>query len=99
MIFHSDRGCPYTSRELALLADQLGVRLSVGRTGQCWDNALAGSFFATLKNELIGTQPWPSGSAAQTAIFEWIESWYNLHRLHSSLDYCSPADHEAALAA
>lgn len=99
VIFHSDRGCQYTSRELALLADQLGVRLSVGRTGQCWDNALAESFFATLKNELIGTHPWPSRSTARTAIFEWIESWYNLHRLHSSLDYRSPADYEAALAA
>jgi transposase InsO family protein len=99
VIFHSDRGCQYTSRELALLADQLGVPLSVGRSGQCWDNALAESFFATLKNELIGTQPWPSRSAAHTAIFEWIESWYNLHRLHSSLDYRSPADYEAALAA
>ncbi|CAM5722872.1 integrase core domain-containing protein [Streptomyces olivaceoviridis] len=77
----------------------MGIRLSVGRTGQCWDNALAESFFATLKNELIGTQPWPSRAAAHTAIFEWIESWYNLHRLHSSLGYRSPADYEAALAA
>ncbi|WP_327591652.1 integrase core domain-containing protein [Streptomyces chartreusis] len=66
---------------------------------QCWDNALAESFFATLMNELIGTQPWPSRSAAYTAIFEWIESWYNFHRLHSSLGYRSPADYEAALAA
>ncbi|MEV8563801.1 IS3 family transposase [Streptomyces sp. NPDC051917] len=97
VIFHSDRG-QYTSRELTLLADQLGVRLSVDRTGQCWDNALAESFFAALNNELIGTQPWPSRSASHTAIFEWIESWYNLHRLHSSLDYRSPADYEAALA-
>ncbi len=99
VIFHSDRGCQYTSHEFAVLASQLGIRLSVGRTGQCWDNALAESFFATLKNELIGTQPWPSRSAAHTAIFEWIESWYNLHRLHSSLGYRSPVDYEAALAA
>ncbi|MGJ5755744.1 transposase InsO family protein [Streptomyces puniciscabiei] len=99
VIFHSDRGCQYTSLELALLADQLGVRLSAGRTGQCWDNALAESFFAALNNELIGIQPWPSRSAAHTAIFEWIESWYNLDRLHSSLDDRSPADYEAALAA
>ncbi len=49
------------------------------------------SFFAALNNELIGTQPWPSRSAAHTAIFEWIESWYNLDRLHSSLDFRSPA--------
>ncbi|QBJ91004.1 hypothetical protein D0Z67_12280 [Streptomyces seoulensis] len=59
---------------------------------------MAESFFATLKNELIGAQPWPSRSAAHTA-FEWIEGWYNLHRLHCSLGYRSPADYEAALAA
>ncbi|TWV34750.1 transposase [Streptomyces misionensis] len=69
----------YTSRERTLPTDQLGVRLSVDRTGQCWDNALTESFFATLKNELIGTLPWPSRPAAHTAIFEWIESWHNLH--------------------
>ncbi|MFF4402858.1 IS3 family transposase, partial [Streptomyces sp. NPDC001480] len=73
VIFHSDRGSQYTSHEFALLAGETGIRLSVGRTGQCRDNALAESFFATLKNELIGNQPWPSRSSAHTAIFEWIE--------------------------
>ncbi|MFG2639333.1 IS3 family transposase [Streptomyces sp. NPDC048362] len=99
VIFHSDRGCQYTSRELATLAAEFNVRLSVGRTGQCWDNALAESFFSTLKNELSDTRPWPSRAAAHTAIFEWIESWYNLHRLHSSLGYRSPAEYETILAA
>ncbi|MER6218885.1 IS3 family transposase [Streptomyces sp. NPDC048387] len=99
VIFHSDRGCQYTSNELATLAGQFGIRLSVGRTGQCWDNALAESFFSTLKNELGDSRPWPSRAAAHTAIFEWIESWYNLHRLHSSLGYRSPAEYETALAA
>ncbi|MFF0450880.1 integrase core domain-containing protein [Streptomyces sp. NPDC004609] len=89
----------YTSREFATLATEFNIRLSVGRTGQCWDNALAESFFATLKNELIDTRPWPSRAAARTAIFEWIESWYNLRRLHSSLGYRTPADYEATLAA
>ncbi|MER7810405.1 integrase core domain-containing protein [Streptomyces sp900116325] len=70
-----------------------------GRTGQCWDNALAESFFATIKRELLGTKPWPSRALARTAIFDFIESWYNLHRLHSSLGYRSPADYETALAA
>ncbi|MDX2565373.1 integrase core domain-containing protein, partial [Streptomyces sp. TX20-6-3] len=88
---------PYTSRELATLATDFDIRLSVGRTGQCWDNALAESFFSTLKNELGNSQP--SWAAAHTAIFEWIESWYNLHRLHSSLDYRSPAEYETAVAA
>ncbi|WP_406252826.1 IS3 family transposase [Streptomyces atratus] len=99
VIFHSDRGCQYTSREFTALAQEFGVRLSVGRTGQCWDNALAESFFATLKNELGDTHPWPSRAAARTAIFEWIENWYNLQRLHSSLGYRTPADYEATLAA
>ena len=89
----------YTSREFTLLAGELGVRLPVGRTGQCWDNALTESFFATLKSELIGDRPWRSRAAAHTAVFEWIEGWCNLHRLHSSLGYRSPADYEAALAA
>ncbi|WP_308377956.1 IS3 family transposase [Streptomyces sp. ISL-98] len=99
VIFHSDRGCQYTSHQFATLADQLGVRLSVGRTGQCWDNALAESFFATIKRELLDTSSWPSRAAARTAIFDFIEGWYNLHRLHSSLGYRSPADYETALAA
>lgn len=99
VIFHSDRGCQYTSHEFALLATELRIQLSVGRTGQCWDNALAESFFATLKNELNDDRPWPSRAAAHTAVFEWIEGWYNLHRLHSSLGYRSPAAYEAASAA
>ncbi|NXY99795.1 IS3 family transposase [Streptomyces sp. BR123] len=99
VIFHSDRGCQYTSREFAILASEFDIRLSVGRTGQCWDNALAESFFSTLKNELGDTRTWPSRAGARTEIFEWIESWYNLRRLHSSLGYRTPADYEAALAA
>ncbi|MFF2437455.1 transposase [Streptomyces sp. NPDC058107] len=81
------------------MAAEFGVLLSVGRTGQCWDNALAESFFATIKRELLGTKSWPSRSLARTAIFDFIESWYNLHRLHSSLGYRSPADYETALTA
>ncbi|WP_068927501.1 IS3 family transposase [Planobispora rosea] len=99
VIFHSDRGCQYTSGAFTELAERLGVRLSVGRTGQCCDNALAESFFATLKGELLDDRAWPSRAAARSAIFEFIEGWYNLHRLHSSLDYVSPAAYEAAVAA
>ncbi|WP_063895176.1 integrase core domain-containing protein [Streptomyces sp. Root369] len=54
-----------------MLATEFGVRLSVGRTGQCWDNALAESFFATVKRELLDTSPWPSRAAARTAIFDF----------------------------
>ncbi|TMR37044.1 hypothetical protein ETD85_08895 [Nonomuraea zeae] len=60
------------------MAEWLGVRQSVGRTGQCWDNALAESFFATIKGELLDAQSWPTRAAARGAIFEFIEGWYNL---------------------
>ncbi|MFL6253370.1 MAG: IS3 family transposase [Actinomycetes bacterium] len=99
LVFHADRGCQYPSGAYATLADDLAVILSSGRTGQCWDNALAESFFATIKRELLDTSSWPSRAAARTAIFDFIEGWYNLHRLHSSLGYRSPAEYETALAA
>jgi putative transposase len=95
VIFHSDRGCQYTSAQYARLADQLGVQLSVGRRGQCWDNAVAESFFATIKTELLDRQAWPTRARAHQAIFEWIEGWYNTRRRHSTLDYLSPAAYEA----
>ncbi|WAZ26663.1 integrase core domain-containing protein [Streptomyces cinnabarinus] len=99
VIFHSNRGCQYTSQQFTSLAAELGVILSGGRTGQCWDNALAESFFATIKRELLDTTVWPSRAAARTAILDFIEGWYNLHRLHSSLGYRSPAEYETALSA
>ncbi|WNI34498.1 IS3 family transposase [Streptomyces sp. ITFR-6] len=97
--FHSDRDCQYTSHQLATPAHRLGARLSVGRTGQCWHNALAESFFATIKRKLLGTSSWPSRAAVRTAIFDFIEGWYNLHRLRGSLGYRSPAAYETARAA
>ncbi|MGK3202800.1 IS3 family transposase [Amycolatopsis sp. MEPSY49] len=94
VIFHSDRGCQYTSRQFSTLADDAGVRLSVGRKGQCWDNAVAESFFATIKAELLDRQAWPTRTAAHKAIFEYIEGWYNTRRLHSTLGYLSPVTYE-----
>ncbi len=73
VIFHSDRGCQYTSQQFASLATELDVLLFVGRTGQCWDDTLAESFFATIKRELLDTTTWPSRAAARTAIFDFIE--------------------------
>jgi transposase InsO family protein len=93
VIFHSDRGCQYTSAACAALADDCDVALSVGRTGQCWDNALAESFFSSLKGELIDTRAWPARAGARRAVVEYI-AWYNGTRLHSSLGYQSPADYE-----
>ena len=94
VIFHSDRGCQYTSAAFASLANDHDVMLSHGRTGQCWDNALAESFFASIKGELLHLQAWPTKAAARRAIVEYI-GWYNGTRLHSSLGYRSPAEYEA----
>jgi transposase InsO family protein len=93
VIFHSDRGCQYTSAAFASLAGDHQVTLSLGRTGQCWDNALSESFFASLKGELIDTQAWPTQAMARRAIVEYI-AWYNGTRLHSTLGYRSPAEFE-----
>jgi transposase InsO family protein len=95
VIFHSDRGCQYTSTQYANLARDLGVTLSVGRKGQCWDNAVAESFFATVKTELIHRHTWPTHKAVASAIFNYIEGWYNTRRRHSTLGYLSPATFEA----
>jgi putative transposase len=85
----------YTSAQYTALASDCQVALSVGRTGQCWDNALAESFFASYKGELIDTQPWPTRVMARRATVEYI-AWYNGTRLHSALGYHSPADYEAS---
>jgi putative transposase len=95
LIFHSDRGCQYTSADYGELARLNGVVLSIGRKGECWDNAVAESFFATIKRELIDTRTWPTREGLRRAVFDYIEGWYNVRRLHSSLDYCSPAEWEA----
>lgn len=95
VIFHSDRGCQYTSRDFAALARANGVVLSVSRKGECWDNAVAESFFATIKRELINDRAWPTRAGLHRAVFDYIESWYNTRRLHSSLNYRSPAEYES----
>jgi len=69
--------------------------LSVGRKGECWDNAVAESFLATIKRELIDTWAWPTRAGLHRAVFDYIEGWYNTRRLHSSLSYFSPARYEA----
>jgi transposase InsO family protein len=87
----------YTSNDYAVLAEDLGVTLSVGRKGECWDNAVSESWFATLKTELVETRPWPTRDGLRRAIFEFIEGWYNTRRLHSSLGYRSPAEYEVTI--
>jgi transposase InsO family protein len=96
-IFHSDRGCQYTSRDFRQLATDHGILLSLGRKGTCWDNAVAESFFASIKRELIDRRGWPTIAGLRRAVFDWIEGWYNTRRLHSSLGYLSPAQYEALI--
>jgi putative transposase len=91
-IFHSDKGCQYTSAEFAKFCKQIKVRTSVGRTGVCWDNAAAESFFATLKNEMYYRQSFATRARARFAVAEYIEVFYNRQRLHSTLDYRTPAE-------
>jgi transposase InsO family protein len=94
VIFHADRGCQYPSSDYATLAGDLEVRLSSGRTGQCWDNALAESFFASLKGECLDLQPWPTRAGARRATVDYI-AWYNGTRLHSALGYQTPDEYES----
>jgi putative transposase len=94
-IFHSDRGTQYTSSEFAKVCKDLGVLQSMGRTGICWDNALAESFFASLKNELVYRTAFPTRKKARLAIAEYVEVFYNRQRLHSAIGYRTPAEVEA----
>ena len=93
VIFHSGRGAQDTSGQFAALAGDCQVTLPAGRKGQCWDNALAESFFAPLKGELIDTRGWATRTAARHPTVEYI-SWYNGTRLHTTLGYPSPAEYE-----
>ncbi|HZE14581.1 MAG TPA: IS3 family transposase, partial [Mycobacterium sp.] len=89
-IMHSDRGTQYTSTEYREKLFELGLRHSVGRTGQCWDNALAESFFASLKNERVHHMVYPTRKAAKEDIARYIELFYNHRRIHSALGYRTP---------
>jgi len=89
-IMHSDRGTQYTSAEYREKLVELGLRHSVGRTGQCWDNALAESFFASLKNERVHHMVYPTRKAAKEDIARYIELFYNYRRIHSALGYRTP---------
>ena len=89
---HSDRGTQYTAAAFVDRVAHAGLVLSCGAVGACWDNAVAEAFFATLKGELLprGHRGWPTRAAARQAVLQWIEGWYNRHRLHSSLGYRTP---------
>ena len=97
VILHADRGCQYTSAQLARFARDHNLLRSVGRTAVCWDNAQAESFWATLKVEFYDRYLWPTKAAARLAVGDWIERVYNRRRRHSSLAMMSPVDFEDRL--
>jgi transposase InsO family protein len=94
VIFHTDRGSQYTSARFVGFCKENGVRNSVGRTGICYDNSAAESFWATLKKELIHLRPWDTLGRLRREVFEYIECYYNRMRIHSSLDYLTPIEYE-----
>ncbi len=98
-IMHSDRGTQYTSSEYAETIAELDMRASLGRTGVCWDNALAESFFASLKNERVHHMVYPTRKKAKEDIARYIELFYNRKRRHSYLNYLAPLEYEGQPAA
>jgi putative transposase len=94
VLHHSDRGTQYASTEYRAALTAHGLTASMSRRGNCWDNAVAESFFATLKVELVYETDWVTRDAACRDIFEFIEVWYNRERRHSSLGYCTPVEYE-----
>ena len=95
LVHHTDRGSQYASRKYSEELFVAGVTPSMSRTGNCWDNAVAESYFATLKKEFIHRYLWPERSDAINAVAEYIEVFYNNRRIHSSIGFASPADFEA----
>ena len=94
LVHHSDRGSPYASDDYRRALTKLGVVASMSRKGDCWDNAVAESFFATLKAELVDDADYATRAAAIAAIGDYIESFYNRERRHSHLGYVSPVEYE-----
>ena len=97
-MFHSDRGAEYSCAAFREVIERDGVQRSMSRAGDCWDNAIAEAFFATLKRELVDLTKYTTRSEARASIFEFIEAFYNRRRLHSSLGYRAPIDYEALTA-
>jgi len=94
VVHHSDQGCQYTSHAFGKRCRDLGVQPSMGSVGDCYDNALCESFFATLECELIDRNTFRTKRDARLAVFHWIEAWYNPRRRHSSIGRISPINFE-----
>ena len=97
LIHHSDRGSQYASAAYRSILSEHGMLASMSRKGNCWDNAVAESFFATLEFELIMMSDWRTRDEARRSIFQYIETWYNTQRRHSTLGYVSPVEYENQL--
>ena len=97
LVHHSDQGSQYVSLVFGQRCREAGIEVSMGSKGSALDNAVCESFFATLKKELTRRRSWPTRSEARSAIFEWIESWYDRRRLHSTLGYLSPMNYEQSI--
>jgi putative transposase len=95
LLHHSDRGCQYTSAEYRAELAQVGITVSMSRRGNCWDNAVAESFFSTLKSEALLGKRWATRLELRAALFEYLEAFYNRSRLHSAIGYRTPAEAEA----
>jgi transposase InsO family protein len=95
LVHHSDRGSQYISDDYGAVLARHGMVISLSRRGNCWDNAVAESFFSTLKVEIVGDTTWLTHADAQGALFDYIEVFYNSQRRHSSLGYVSPRAFEA----
>ncbi len=96
VIHHSDQGSQYTSLAFGKRCRDAGIALSMGSVGDCYDNAMAESFFASLECELLDQRTFRSHAEAKTELFRWIEGWYNPHRRHSAIRYLSPVNFENA---
>ena len=94
LVHHTDRGSPYASDDYRNALTAHRITQSMSRTGDCWDNAVAESFFATLRAELVDHETYGTAAAAERSIREYIEKFYNVERLHSHLDYVSPIEFE-----
>ena len=99
LVHHSDRGSQYAAKAFRAALAAHGMVASMSGKGDCYDNAVAESFFATLEFELIMRNDWPTKEDARRAIFRYIETWYNRKRRHSTLGYVSPAEYEVQLQA
>ena len=94
VVFHTDRGTQYASAQISKFATENGITRSMGLTGICWDNAMAESFFATLKTEFYYRRVWPSKARAKVEVGAWIEDRYNRRRRHASIGQVSPVAFE-----